>query len=341
MIQNHQRNSSLTLPLPHGSRLFASVLAGLLLLLLSGCASHETNRGAIANLHLIAESPSPDLTTIFAPVFVLSGQQESYNRIGRVVAKEIDGVEKITIDPDQPVIYADQFSFSTEGGTYINLVYRVHFQKTPFSLIPFHLGAGSNVGLLVIVTLSEDQIPPLVTTVSTCGCYAKLIPTAALPVDAYPADWSNERHSFYGEILPTGVATYTVNDALLITVRPKVHRVMDVTISRRETLTKKDVTPAAILPLQSLKTLALKPGKATSLYYDAWPLQGHVKGAIKPWESLLLSLVSLDFYVGMDKEYGETTVSGNPFYTSIFPWNRQASNMNNFAQFLIFRGWWL
>lgn len=339
MIQDHQRNSLQTVPLPHGSRLFASVLAGLLLLFLSGCASYETNREAIANLHLIAESPSSDLTTVFAPVFVLSGQQESYNRIGRVVAEEINGVERVTIDPAQPVIYADRFSFSTEGGTYINLVYRVHFQKIPFSLIPFHLGAGNNVGLLVIVTLSEDHIPLLVTTVNTCGCYAKLIPTAALPAEAYPADWSNERHYFYGELLPTGVPAYTVDEALLITVRPKVHRVMDVSVFRRETLTDKDVMPAAILPLQSLKTLAIGPGEITSLYYDAWPLQGHVKGAIKPWESLLLSLVSLDFYVGMDKEYGDTTVSGNPFYTSIFPWNRKASDMNNFAQFLRFRGW--
>ena len=87
------------------------------------------------------------------------------------------------------------------------------------------------------------------------------------------------------------------------------------------------------------KTLPLENGEVTSLYYDQWPLQGHVKGSIKPWESLLLSLVSLDFYVGMDKEYGDTAVSGNPFYTSLFPWNRRASDMNDFAGFLNFWGW--
>jgi len=75
------------------------------------------------------------------------------------------------------------------------------------------------------------------------------------------------------------------------------------------------------------------------MFYDTWPLRGHVKGAIKPWESLMLSLVSLDFYVGMDKEYGNTAESGNPFYTSLKPWNRQRSDMNNFAGFLQFHGW--
>ena len=71
-----------------------------------------------------------------------------------------------------------------------------------------------------------------------------------------------------------------------------------------------------MLELDALKKLPLEDGGLTSLYYSDWPLSGHVKGAIKPWESLLLSVVSLDFFVGMDKEYGDTQESGNPFYTS-------------------------
>ncbi len=114
---------------------------------------------------------------------------------------------------------------------------------------------------------------------------------------------------------------------------------MDVGIARRKELAGKDVVPAKIMTLKSLEMLPLENGESTSLYYDAWPLQGHVKGSIKPWESLLLGLVSLDFYVGRDKVYGDTALSGNPFYTSLFPWNRQASDMNNFAQFLNFLGW--
>ncbi len=54
------------------------------------------------------------------------------------------------------------------------------------------------------------------------------------------------------------------------------------------------------------------------MYYDQWPFRRHVKGAVKLWESLLLSLVSLDLYVGMDKEYSSTAEDRNSFfYTSL------------------------
>jgi hypothetical protein len=339
MIKNHYRNSLQALLLQRVSRSFAPVLTGLLVLFLSGCAVHENTMEENASLHVIVDTSSSDLETVFAPVFVLSGQQESYNRIGRVLAEKVNGHEEISIDPNQPVIYAGRFPFSTQRGVYLNLVYRVHFQKTPFSLIPFHLAAGNNVGLLVIVTLNEEHIPLLVTTVNTCGCYTMVIPTGFLPDDAYPEDWDTREHYFYGEVLPTGVPAYNSDDALLITVRPKVHRVMDVNIFKRKKLLAKEVVVAEMMSLQSLKTLPLENGEVTSFYYDQWPLQGHVKGSIKPWESLLLSLVSLDFYVGMDKEYGDTKQSGNSFHTSIFPWNRQASDMNDFGKFLGFWGW--
>ena len=88
-----------------------------------------------------------------------------------------------------------------------------------------------------------------------------------------------------------------------------------------------------------MKQLPLDDGSVSSFYYSGWPLAGHVKGAIKPWESLLLSLVSLDLFIGMDTEYGETAVSGNPFYTSLKPWNRSASDMNDFAAYPRFNGW--
>ncbi|HHD64098.1 MAG TPA: hypothetical protein ENK96_07035 [Desulfobulbaceae bacterium] len=250
-----------------------------------------------------------------------------------------NGKEHITIDPDQPVIYFGRFAFSTGKGTYINRIFRVHFRNIPFSLVPFHLAAGNNVGLLVIVTLNTEQVPLLVTTVNTCGCYAAVIPTVSLPPGAYPKNWDKKQQSIYGEVLPGSLPAYTVDDALLVTVRPEVHRVMDVRVVKRSMLSDKKYKPADMMPLQSLKTLPLASGMTTSLYYDTWPLRGHVKGSIKLWESLLLSLVSLDFYVGMDKEYGDTVVSGNPFYTSLLPWNRHASDMNNFAGFLRFWGW--
>jgi hypothetical protein len=341
MIQKHPRNSQQTVPSFYSVRLFVSVLTVLLVSILSGCASYKDNGEAKADLHVLVDNSSSDPLTTFAPVFILPDSEEAYNRIGKVVAKQIDGDEKITVDSDQPVFYADKVPFPTQSGNYTNLVYRVHFQKTPFSLIPFHFAAGNNLGLLVIVTLNEDNIPLLVTTANTCGCYALILPTAALPAEAYPRGWVSEREFFYGERLPTGLPAFNPENTLLITVRPEVHRIMNVAIGNRTELAAQDFITASIMPLQSLKSLPLAHGEVTSTYYDTWPLRGHVKGSIKPWESLLLSLVSLDFYVGMDKEYGDTAVSGNPFYTSLVPWNREASDMNNFAQFLHFWGWGL
>ena len=93
------------------------------------------------------------------------------------------------------------------------------------------------------------------------------------------------------------------------------------------------------MSLESLTALQLEDGGSTSFYYQLWPLQGHVKGAIKPWESLFLSLISFDLYVGMDKEFTGGGGSANPFYTSLKVWNRRASDMNNFPGFLKFYGW--
>ncbi len=306
---------------------------------LSGCASRQLVSGS--ELQVVVRSDSSDPITTFAPVFVLPGAERPYNRIGKVVAQVRDGEEHINIDPDHPVLYTGSFRFRTARGSYLNQVYRVHFQKTPWSLVPFHLGAGSNVGLLVVVTLSEDRVPLLVTTVNTCGCYIAVIPTGSLPPEDYPRGWKSSRQSVYGEILPGLLPIYSADDVLLVTVRPEVHRVMDVRIVPRRRLMKKETVQAQMLTLQSLKVLPLADDKTktTSLYYDAWPLRGHVKGAIKPMESLLLGFVSLDFYVGMDKEYGDTAVSGNPFYTSLLPWNRHTSDMNDFAGFLKFMGW--
>jgi hypothetical protein len=329
-----------TVLLAFGSRLSVPLLVGFLCLSLSGCATHKNTLQLTDSQYVVVDDTSADdLMSTYAPVFVLPGWQKPHNRIGKVIAEKRDGFENISIDPDQPTVYGDKFLFSTQRGSYTNLVYRVHFQKTPFSLIPFHFEAGSNVGQLVVVTLSEEHVPLLVTLVNTCGCYVVVIPTAALPVEAYPEGWIDREQRVYGEILPASLPEYRPGDALLVTVRPEVHRAMDAGIAKRETLTGKELMPGKLMALQSLKRLPLEDGGVTSLYYDTWPLRGHVKGSIKLWESLLLSLISFDFYVGMDKEYGDTVVSGNPFYTSLKVWNRRTSDMNNFAQFLQFLGW--
>ena len=73
-----------------------------------------------------------------------------------------------------------------------------------------------------------------------------------------------------------------------------------------------------------------------SLFYRSGPLAGHVRGAWKPWETLLLGALSMDPVVGMDKKYGHPL---NPFYTSLKPWNRESSDMSDFVRFLRHYGW--
>lgn len=304
-----------------------------LLIILSGCAAKVENRAEDVRLVKLADHSKTNLPS---PSFLISEWQHRYNRIGMVRANRED---HIFIDPQKPVFYFSKRSFSTSNGTYANLIYRIHFTKTPFSLFPYHLATGDNTGVLVAITVDHKNRPLLITTVNTCGCYVSIIPTNYLPAQAYPTDWPKKEQHIYGETLPARIELKTPEDKLLVTIRPAVHRVMGVEFIDADAMADIRTCVADILPLSSLKSLKLPTGGSSSMFYDTWPLKGHVKGAIKPWETLLLSLISMDLFVGMDKEYGNTTESGNPFYTSLKPWNRQASDMNNFAGFLQFYGW--
>ncbi len=104
-----------------------------------------------------------------------------------------------------------------------------------------------------------------------------------------------------------------------------------------------DESPIKIIPtpLAHMEKLQRIPidGKTTTFYHNEGLLKGHVKGSVKYWESLFLSLISLDLFVGTDKVYADTEITGNPFYTSLKPWNRYSSNIWNFSGFLAFWGW--
>jgi len=307
-------------------------------LLLIGCAGQAPDRTRQRQTVVVrAEAAAPPVA-VMAPAFVLDEVEEPHNRIGRVRALGTKGAETVTVDPQVPVIYVDTRSFATANTTYTNLIYRIHFQKQPFSLIPFHLGAGNHVGLLVILTLDARHQVLLVTTVNTCGCYAASVPTATLPAALYPDDWPATSLPVFGERLPARLPSIGADDRLQVLVRPDVHRVMDLRVVPKAALPE-EVVAAPVLALTTLNELPLEDGNVTSFYYQRWPLAGHVKGAIKPWETLLLSLVSLDLFIGMDKEYGDTATSGTPFYTSLKPWNRHTSDLNDFAAYLRFNGW--
>jgi hypothetical protein len=283
------------------------------------------------------------LTARHAPAFLIYHWDATYNRIGRPSARlERSGDEEIWIDPSRPVIYHQTREFSTPKGIYTNLIYRVHFSEVPHSLIPFHLTAGKNVGILVIITLDRKQRPLLVTTVGTCGCYAAVVPTEFLPAHCYPLGWDRMPQAVYGETLPSILRyRHLKSPRLLVHVRPALHRIMDLEYTPQADLPRRGpykIIRAPLEPVASLKALPLN-GRTTSLYYPNWPLKGHVKGSIKPWETLFMSVISLDFFVGSDKVYADSRISGNPFYTSLKPWNRGKSDLWQFARFLRYNGW--
>jgi hypothetical protein len=290
-----------------------------------------------------ASGEDDEIPKRFAPVFLTYGYQKEYNRIGRPAARfDEKGEEIIYVDPTEPVIFYLKQEFSTEKGKYTNLVYRVHFPKVPFSIIPFNLTSGNNVGVIVVITLDSQQQPVLVTTVGTCGCYVAIVPTTYLPREDLPEDWKDTALDVYGEQLPS-VLDYEKKErsTLLVQLRPGVHRIMDLEIVDLADLTQPgsfNIITAPLEPASDLERIPLD-GKTTSFYYDYGPQKGHVKRSMKFWETILLSLISWDFFVGADKVYGENDRYENPFYTSLKPWNRKASDMSDFARFLQFWGW--
>ncbi len=284
-----------------------------------------------------------DLAAHFAPLFLTYDYKNNYNRIGRPSGSyDENGQEQIYVDVNSPAIYYEVRDFLTDKGEYTNYIYRVHFPSVPFSLIPFHLTAGKNVGLIIIVTVDAGNRPVLVTTVHTCGCYLAIIPTTHLSVDSFPEHWKEGPVKVYGERLPWRLEyTGRDNPGILVHLRPGVHRVMDLEIIDGHDLNNRKDFQKIISPLAQMNELEKIPidGKTTSFYYKEGLLKGHVKGSIKFWDSIFLGPISLDLFVGSDKVYADTRVTGNPFYTSLKPWNRNSSDMWYFRRFLEFWGW--
>ncbi|MBW1900725.1 MAG: hypothetical protein JRJ20_03730 [Deltaproteobacteria bacterium] len=312
-------------------------------LTLCGCAYHKKITPVEVPDVYTVQSNNGNPATRFAPMFLVYGYQNDYNRIGQPSARYGDkGKEHIFVDIDKPVFYYMERQFSTDKGQYTNYIYRVHFPEVPFSLVPFYLTSGNNVGLMISVTVDSENRPVLITSVHTCGCYLTIVPTSHLPPDSLPENWKKGAKKVYGEILP-GKLDYTEkqNPKLLVYLRPDVHRVMNLEIIEDPVLDNGNgfkITTALLVQMEDLKRIPID-GKTTSFYHNEGLMKGHVKGSVKYWESIFMSLVSLDLFVGTDKAYADTEVTGNPFYTSLKPWNRNSSNIWNFARFLEFWGW--
>ena len=279
----------------------------------------------------------------YAPVFVVPEFNDNFNRIGKpVLVQSESGKDKVTIDASNPVVYTMKRTFTTDRGIYTNYIYRVHFPRIPYRLVPFNLTAGENIGLMVVVTTDSSDRVLLYTTVHTCGCYMAFTPTDRMPEAWYPGKWPEGELSVYGETMPNRLDLSGVTDPVfMVHLRPSVHRVMHVEIVDRSQWKSAGIHRIE-MPMEDISSLErlMRPDNSfTSLYYTEGGMKGHVKGSWKPLETLFLGIISLDFAVGTDKAYADTEITENPFYTSIKPWNRQKSDMWYFTRFLSFWGW--
>lgn len=312
-------------------------------LLLSSCAS-VPKLPPLSEIKAYNVSDDKSLSSRYSPFFIIENHGDRFNLIGTAVAGMTeDGREEVFVDPARPTIYTEKRSFKTLKGSYTNLIYRIHFERVPFGLIPFHIGQGRNVGLFTIVTLNDKNEPLLYTTVHTCGCYIAFVPTSYMPLDALPDGWEKGRQTVFGESLPSilDYSGLSLNDTKsVILIREGSHRVKDMWLARRDTLRNYDTVIAERQALITLEDLPLKDG-TSSFYETSGPRKGYVKGSQKPWERLLMSWWAFDWRIGEDKKLGENKDDGPLFYTSIKPWAREESDLRDFAGFLSYWGWGL
>lgn len=308
-------------------------------ILTQGCTHGREIRESAGPVLFVPVGENFSCAVRHAPAFLVHNPDQEHNRIGSPAAQaDFNGNVHIRMETRQPRMYFESRPFETESGRYTNIVYRVHFPATPFSLFPFFIGAGSNMGLMVVLTVNEVDEPVLVTTVGTCGCYVSVIPTDRLAAKAFPADWKDAPVKVYGETLPSMLRVGS-GSRLMVEIRPGEHRVMGLEMIEPNRLDGVPSVPTRLAEEEDLEHIPVRlDGKKEeiSLYYHSWPLAGHVRGAWKPWETLLLGALSMDPVVGMDKQLGHPA---NPFYTSLKPWNRNASDLSDFAVFLRHYGW--
>lgn len=288
---------------------------------------------------------SESIPARFVPVFLVEHDESSYNKIGTPSARlSKHGHEEVYVDSATPTVYYAVDTFESGGETYTNYLYRVHFERSPFSLFPFNAGAGKNVGAIVVVTVDRNNNPVFVDSVQSCGCYHAIVPTDYLPQTALPPEWDKTGQVIYGEHLP-GMLQISQDPAgdgrVVITIRDKSHRIGGVEwLSKRAVSDAHPVTEMTLKPIESLKVIPLGSG-TTSFYYTQGHRRGLVKGAWKPWETLLFGALAFDSHVGQDREYGEKDVTGRRFYTTLRGWKKKDADMAHYAAYLRYNGWQL
>jgi hypothetical protein len=318
-----------------------NLLVVTLLVSLSSCASLP-QRPLDENSLAYAVFDNSNLLRRHSPVFLVEESEKDHNRIGTPVATISEEEEVVSVDPNRAAFYTSINQFKTAKDSYTNLFYRIHFRGVPFGFFPFYLGAGKNVGLIVVVTLNHLKEPVLYTMVQTCGCYLAFVPTSYLQKEKWKKDWHKGRQNVYTEDLPAYLdysSEVKDDQVLVVHLRSATHRVKNVWLAAAGELKGiKNVRPE-LQPFEALERISLSNGETTSFYETTGGRKDYVKGSQKIWERLLISWWSLDWHVGEDKKLGRDLSDGLVFYTSLKPWARGESDLRDFAGFLRYWGW--
>jgi len=320
-------------------RLVAALICSLLLL--ASCAGIHTHK----ELGPLAYGAAADNSLLrrFLPLFLVDKPEDDFNRIGTpTVRLGPEDREEVVVDPGKATIFAEVRSFQGARGRYTNLIYRLHFAGTPFTLLPFSLGYGDNIGLLVIVTLDPAGKPILYSSTQTCGCYLTFVPTSYMPKEDYPPLWPADHQMVYGESIVSRLDydTYPVGQGrTVVEIGARAHRFHKIWRAGLQEENAYRQQRVYLRPLSDLRRLPVPQGGLSSFFAESGPHRGYVRGSSKPMERLLMSWWAWDWQIGVDKRLGRNRGDGLPFYTSIKPWQRQTSDMRDFGAFLEFWGW--
>lgn len=310
-----------------------------LFLIVSCTGLHQGKKVAETIPQYVSVQQDGSLLAKYAPLFILEDSARSYNRIGTpAVRKNATGNPDVYIDPRRPAVYAMEQKFKGRSEEFTNFIYRVHFEKTPFK----HLTAGKNVGLIIIVTLNQKDLPVLITSVHTCGCYLAITPTSYLSKKSYPANWSLDGQNIYGERLPSFIEIkqpVAEQNRFVLRIRSGTHRVMSLALLPENKIPFHDnFVVAALKPMVDLHKLPFGDSEI-SFFETEGPRKGYVRNSHKPFERLFMSWWAMDWRVGEDKDLGPSEETGTTFYTSLKFWAWKKSDLWNFANFLEYWGW--
>lgn len=311
----------------------------LVTIVLSACASTD-NRPILSVSPEITDNIRLDPLHLHSPAFIIENPEHDYNRIATPEVTQADDTIQLLMNTDRATVYAEERVWQGQYGKYTNLIYRIHFSEIPLQVWPIHLGAGKNIGLFIIITLNDTNMPVLITTLHTCGCYLSFTPTSYLSPVHFPENWPEGEQYIYGEYLPTLLKYQEEHpiERLTLLIRDSTHRVKDISLSSNS-LTPPQNDSYTIAPLTELKELSADTGETLSFFETSGSRKEYVIDSQKILERLFISWWAFDWRVGEDKRLGRDANDGIIFYTSLKPWAREESDLRDFSSFLSYWGW--